>query len=135
VSKKRKEQRPSLDGVRVKVSRAKFHAQALDKELLGLFPNGNYIIAPEIHDNGLCHVFRANQPPEADPSWSAIVGDCLHNLRSALDHLAYQLVRVSGGTPNIHTQFPIAPTVRSVRGSSFGTSLRCQTYPGESGRR
>jgi hypothetical protein len=37
-----------------------------------------------------------------------ILGDCLHNLRSALDHLAWQVTRLDGGTPNDTTQFPIA---------------------------
>ena len=38
---------------------------------------------------------------------SVIVGDFVHNLRSVLDHLAWQLVLVSGGTPSERTQFPI----------------------------
>jgi hypothetical protein len=42
---------------------------------------------------------------------SLILGDALHNLRSALDHLATSLVIVSGGRPNTdvypRTQFPL----------------------------
>lgn len=37
----------------------------------------------------------------------AIVGDAIHNLRSSLDHLAYEMVRANGGTPNDATAFPI----------------------------
>jgi hypothetical protein len=36
-----------------------------------------------------------------------MVGDILHNLRSGLDHLAWKLVEVSGGTPDNRTEFPI----------------------------
>jgi|ERR1043165_827506 hypothetical protein len=36
-----------------------------------------------------------------------IAGDVIHNLRSALDHLAYQLVIVNGGIPSRWTSFPI----------------------------
>jgi hypothetical protein len=36
-----------------------------------------------------------------------ILGDCLHNLRSALDHLAWQVTLLDGGTPDGDTQFPI----------------------------
>jgi hypothetical protein len=38
---------------------------------------------------------------------SVIVGDLIHNLRSALDHLAWQLVLANGGKPTKTTQFPI----------------------------
>ena len=41
------------------------------------------------------------------PEWSPIIGDIVHNWRSALDHLAYQLVIKNGKTPCIRTQFPI----------------------------
>jgi hypothetical protein len=37
----------------------------------------------------------------------AILGDAVHNLRSALDHLAWALVEANGNTPNHRTQFPI----------------------------
>src|SRR5438552_5853773 len=54
-------------------------------------------------DGGLVHdwwgVIR-EQPP-AD--WSPIVGDCLNNLRSSLDHLAWGLA----GGQGRHTAFPI----------------------------
>jgi len=91
----------------VKTERAKVHEHSLQRELSGLFPGGYYVITPEIHDNGHRHVYRAQHPPLADPQWSAIVGDCIHNLRSALDHLAFQLVRLSGREPTTKTQFPI----------------------------
>jgi hypothetical protein len=36
-----------------------------------------------------------------------ITGDIIHNLRSCLDHLAWQLVDANGGKPSSHTMFPI----------------------------
>lgn len=44
---------------------------------------------------------------------SVIVGDILHNLRSALDHLAWQLVQFAGAKPGFHTKFPIHDTEKS----------------------
>jgi hypothetical protein len=38
---------------------------------------------------------------------SIISGDMVHNLRSALDHAVWQLVKVSGGQPGSWTYFPI----------------------------
>jgi hypothetical protein len=39
--------------------------------------------------------------------WSIIIGEIVHNLRSALDHLAWQLVKANGEKPDRNTGFPI----------------------------
>jgi hypothetical protein len=36
-----------------------------------------------------------------------VAGEAIHQLRSSLDHLAWQLVEANGGTPGTHTGFPI----------------------------
>lgn len=44
---------------------------------------------------------------EAPPlKWGVLIGDVVHNLRSALDHLAWQLVLRNGGESSWRTQFP-----------------------------
>jgi hypothetical protein len=48
------------------------------------------------------------EPPP--PMLSVIVGDVLHNLRSSLDHLAWELVIRAGGKPGRQTYFPICDT-------------------------
>lgn len=50
------------------------------------------------------YIARVVSPP---PRWRAIFGDCLHNLRSSLDTLMWQLVLLRGGKPSRRTQFPI----------------------------
>jgi hypothetical protein len=40
--------------------------------------------------------------------WAVVVGDAVHNFRSTLDHLVFQLVLMDGGAPTELTQFPIA---------------------------
>jgi hypothetical protein len=65
-------------------------------------------------------------PQEFPLEMSAPVGDALHNLRSALDNLAWQLVIAAGNTPGKHTEFPIfedegefnAKAPRKTRGMS-----------------
>jgi hypothetical protein len=44
---------------------------------------------------------------ESPPELAIVLGDAIHNLRSALDHLACQIVLAGGGKPNTHTAFPI----------------------------
>jgi hypothetical protein len=55
------------------------------------------------------YALRALGVPAVDPEWKTIVGDCLFNLRSALDHLACQLVILDGktSTEEDNTTFPI----------------------------
>ncbi len=45
--------------------------------------------------------------PEVPIEWSIRVGEILYNLRSALDHLVWQLVLASGNRPTRFNQFPI----------------------------
>lgn len=44
-----------------------------------------------------------------------LVGDYVHNVRSALDHVVWQLVIANRGAPGRHTQFPIALTEKHWR--------------------
>lgn len=48
---------------------------------------------------------RVSSPPPLD-EWSLLLGDCVHNLRAALDHLAWQL----DAKPDSGTAFPIRTT-------------------------
>jgi len=53
----------------------------------------------------LYYVTRA--PDKAPSEISAVAGDAIQNLRSALDHLACSLVLAAGGKPHRNTGFPI----------------------------
>jgi hypothetical protein len=105
--RKRRQEPPSLDGVQIKMDRAHRHAAELDKAFWGAFPLGACKTTVEVHDEGRRHVYRADHPPPPDPVWGAVAGDAIHNLRSALDHLAHQLVRLCDNEPTTSTSFPI----------------------------
>jgi hypothetical protein len=85
---------PNLDGVYEKIERAKIHQVGLAQRLgTVLGPEHQKFTLDREPDpaTGRYNV-RVSGVPAIDPSWLTIVGDCLHNLRSALDHLAWQLV-------------------------------------------
>jgi hypothetical protein len=46
-------------------------------------------------------------PPPPPPELSILVGDVLHDARSALDHVAWELVKRAGGEPDENSAFPI----------------------------
>ena len=56
----------------------------------------------EVNADGVSHRYRAVDVPDLDDHWALVLGDCVHNLRSALDYLVYELVRANGGTPDDH---------------------------------
>lgn len=55
-----------------------------------------------------------------------MAGDIIHNLRSALDHLAFNLVQVGGKIPTSDTGFPIAAT-RKIYESTKSRKVRGMT--------
>lgn len=83
----------SLDGVWLKVRRANVHLRNLDRSMKRWrTASGGYEIAlSDDTASGLREwkVVRADSLPS---SLSLLAGDVVHNLRSALDHLIYQLV-------------------------------------------
>lgn len=63
-------------------------------------------------------------------SLGILVGDAVHAARTALDHLAWRLVEVGGGSPSRSTQFPIQETSAGfadlARKQLRGASLRAR---------
>lgn len=73
----------------------------------------------------------ARRPPER---FFTIVGDILHELRSALDHMAWRLVELEGNIPNEHTKWPIltTPPTPYQQGPNKGASPPPNIVPGVS---
>jgi hypothetical protein len=96
-----------LDGVRGKIARAKRHLAEL-KEVTERAVHPDSYETPREDDGEIGkYIYRVYGVPAIDPKWSVITGDVLFNLRSALEHLAWQLVLLDGGTPTDETKFPI----------------------------
>jgi len=68
-------------------------------------------------------VYRVTVEPHAAEGLrdlSIIVGDAVHNLRSSLDLVAWQLVEANGGRPGDTTAFPIWWSEAQFRGGGAG---------------
>src|SRR5690348_4870221 len=103
----KRRKKASLDGVRDKISRAKSHRDKFEEISGSLSRLHPHPFSGEVRDNGREHLYRWNNPPVISPDAELIFGDCMHNLRSALDHLAYQLVVLNKKMPGNKTFFPI----------------------------
>jgi hypothetical protein len=97
-----------LAPIRVKIERAKEHIRDLEVEVRSFLMTNPYIVGPKRNPQTRQLIYYLVSVRDTSPRISAIIGDVIHNLRSALDHLAYQLVLVGGGTPSKQTYFPIS---------------------------
>ena len=90
----------------LKIERANQHIADLDT-LLSDFIKANphrIIIHPDSETGQVRLAVDLNKPLPAH--CSTITGDAVHNLRTALDHLACALVEAGGGVVKAHTVFP-----------------------------
>lgn len=100
-----------LVGVRLKIERAKQHLGELDSEVAKFTATSPFRI--DVNDvdpmtgETLAKVVVKREPP---PILALIVGDLVHNLRTALDYAVWQLVDSNDGRPGAHTQYPICLT-------------------------
>lgn len=99
--------------IRVKIERAKKNLLNLEREILAF---GNKTFYAGTTDPETKHV-ELGEHQIWDFDFLAAAGDVVHNLRSALDHLAYQLVWAgSGEEPSRRIYFPIAKDAAAYEG-------------------
>lgn len=95
-----------LTSVRLKFKRARTHLDTLNAALDNAHGTANlYGLACEPDVEPGYYVVKVLQSGDAE-EWPLLLGDFLHNLRSVLDHLAWQLVVANGNKPG-RPLFPI----------------------------
>ncbi|HEY5957764.1 MAG TPA: hypothetical protein VIV60_14470 [Polyangiaceae bacterium] len=98
-----------IASVQTKLERAKRHYAELTSEVQRYLATQPYAIASRLDPVSARRVYYIDSVQPTPLAISAILGDTIHNLRSALDHLAYQLVWIgTGSPPSNHVYFPIA---------------------------
>src|SRR5664279_1046554 len=113
-----------LSGVGLKIRRAERHAAEVEAAMKTALHPDHYAIVPEYDAKTGDHVYSVQELPPVDPEWAVVIGEVLFNLRSALDHLAWQLVLLDGGEPGEETQFPIYNSLFDKKGNLRGVNLR-----------
>lgn len=95
-----------LRGVEAKLHRAKRHAQDVDALVQSLLQPHVYALEEEIDLDAGQNVLRRKLVRELPmEELGVLIGDCLHDLRSALDHIVWQLVESNGKRPSRRVQF------------------------------
>ena len=78
-------------GVEAKLERAQQHLETLRgliDEFMATYP---YEVGRTIEDGGRRHIYRFNKYEPTPTTVSVVIGDCVHNIRSALDHTVFSL--------------------------------------------
>lgn len=122
MSRNRKREVASFRGIEIKVQRADFHRQELDRTFQTRLDGDAYKFVPEVRKGGSEHIYRVDHPPADDERWGLIAGDSIHNLRTAFDHLAWQLVISAENHPSPWTKFPIYNRPPTRRTKCLGRS-------------
>jgi hypothetical protein len=101
--------RDRLDLISVKVERAQEHLVSLSAEVRAYLESKPYLVGIKRHPESRRLVYFVADIRPTPRRLSALLGDTIHNLRNALDHLAFQLVSVgTSKSPSSHVYFPIA---------------------------
>ena len=96
----------AVDQIRLKLKRADRHIQELEAALLAFRRNNPYKVDTKEDEQTRSLVYYITQAEEIPAAISLVAGDTLQNLRTALDHLAWQLTPAS--SRNSQTAFPIS---------------------------
>jgi len=114
---------------RLKFDRARSHADALEgmvRPWCGERQEGAFRIERQGEtDDYVIWFIGTTDPPE---TWGGVIGDCLHNLRSGLDHLAFELAVAYKGiltdSEAGNSEFPIFGK-RAMRSGELRSKIGC----------
>lgn len=105
---------PDLEGCWAKVVRAKTHIDTLTEQIKGFLQSDAYAFIPQVNADGTEYIFRCHVVRDGEwLEWALLTGDAIHNLRCALDHLAWRLA--GADRADTKTQFPIFLTEADFR--------------------
>ena len=109
-----------LAGPLAKVERAKEHIRDVDAAVRAFLDGHPYVIHTKRDPETRQLIYFMASVGEIGPDVALRVGDALQNLRSALDHLAYQLWLVGTGRdgPAFHVYFPIFDSATEYKAKS-----------------
>jgi len=100
-----------LTAIDDRIGRAEEHLEVIQGRLLDYYRADKCVVTGEYKPeaDGLYGTVEDGvvDTPPIDPRLNTITGEFLHDLRSSLDHLAWQLVLHAQGKPTRKTSFPI----------------------------
>lgn len=97
----------ALAGIERKIARANEHFARLHDEMAAWDARRPWRLVPEAHDQGRKHFLRLRFLEPIPVDWAIILGEAIHDLRSALDQAVYWLTVDWEGRELHGSQFPV----------------------------
>jgi hypothetical protein len=125
-------ERPTLDDAFEKLRWAKHHFEILKPQIEAFEQRDTHRISVNIDANAGKYVFSIHGLEDPDPDWGLIIGDCIHNARTALDYTFVRLWALATGEDPAtiarkDIQFPIyTPDPNHPDGDEAATAARKQ---------
>ena len=118
-----------FEGWRAKLNRAKFHLAQLTTEVAAGEKQGLYgITTCDDSKTGEC-VIKASLPQDLFIHYSILAGEVVHQARSSLDHLIWQLIIQSHWCPAKISEHPIR--LMGAKGCGHWSIFRFEIREGE----
>ncbi|MCH7620453.1 MAG: hypothetical protein IH870_00985, partial [Chloroflexi bacterium] len=92
-----------LQSTKLRLKRADHHLKELDRKIGDFIDRKPYRMTRQINPQQTHYIYRTQLHRQPPATWSVIVGDIIHNLRSALDNMVYSLCT----RPSRDTAFPL----------------------------
>lgn len=108
--------RASIDGCLAKLDRADEHLEALSAETLAFLRSRPIELRGEMDKDIGRYSVRIRLKERPPVRLGLIVGDAVHNLRAALDHLATNLAILGGAKTRSKTSFQFCAIGRRIKG-------------------
>jgi hypothetical protein len=113
-----------FDGPKLKIKRAEQHINELNR-ILSTFVNPDfYRLRIEKEQNTARSIVKFEMTKPFPCEIPLVIGDAIHNLRSALDIMACEIVSVAGGTPSRYTNFPFRDTRQELEATINGGEIK-----------
>jgi hypothetical protein len=106
----------------MKLGRAHEHLSQLKREIRRFVKSKPYTVSRHDDPENGRHVICAHQKPTPDPI-GTLVGEFAYNVRSGLDHLAWQLALLTTDKPGRLTAFPIESECPGPGNKSFNEKV------------
>jgi len=99
----------AFEGAYLKLERARAHIYELEARLKEFVGREPYAAAIEQNQDGSLSLFLELREPLPQPL-GLVIGDAIHNIRTALDHATWALVGLDRGTQDRWTKLPASST-------------------------
>ncbi len=113
----------ALDGCYWKLDRAAEHIETFDSESERFLAEKPFSVTSQVNAEGTKCVYWFEPTEDPPPRLSLLIGDCVANLRSALDRFAYQLSVMACKNATTSVQFPIFTSEREFRDPQRGQRM------------